>query len=330
MASTLDVAFDLAAIPFVQARNYRKGRRAAIDLLVVHDMESPEEPNTAENVARWMAGATAPRASFHYGVDTNSIVQSVRDADEAWHAPPVNPRSIGVEHAGRASQRREDWLDPYSLAELQLSAQLVRALCVKHNLPMEFLNEAAVKAGRRGITTHAVVSRAYGVSDHWDPGPNFPMDVYLAMVRHEAARPAPPKEVPVANAPFVTLIAHPTGGYIQVGADGGVFAWNDNDDPGDEQPFFYGSMGGVVLNAPIVAACWTPTYRGYWMAAADGGVFSFGDAGFFGSMGGVKLNKPIVSIATVPEGGYILGAADGGVFPFGPGTEHLGNALHRG
>ncbi|MGH8997867.1 MAG: hypothetical protein ACRDY7_00565, partial [Acidimicrobiia bacterium] len=46
---------------------------------------------------------------------------------------------------------------------------------------------------------------------------------------------------------------------------------------------------------------------GYWMAGADGAVFSFGGAGFFGSTGGVKLNQPIVGLAPTPTGkGYWL------------------------
>ncbi|NNN18363.1 MAG: hypothetical protein HKL84_00755, partial [Acidimicrobiaceae bacterium] len=35
------------------------------------------------------------------------------------------------------------------------------------------------------------------------------------------------------------------------------------------------------------------TSKGYWLTAADGGVFSFGDAAFYGSMGGTKLAQPI-------------------------------------
>ena len=35
----------------------------------------------------------------------------------------------------------------------------------------------------------------------------------------------------------------------------------------------------------------------YWLVAADGGVFAFGEAPFYGSMGGQHLNEPIVSIA---------------------------------
>ena len=36
---------------------------------------------------------------------------------------------------------------------------------------------------------------------------------------------------------------------------------------------------------------------GYWINAADGGVFSFGNAQFHGSMGGIRLNAPVVGIA---------------------------------
>jgi hypothetical protein len=57
---------------------------------------------------------------------------------------------------------------------------------------------------------------------------------------------------------------------------------------------------------------------GYWLVAADGGVFSFGDAAFQGSMGGQPLNSPIVGMAAdAATGGYWLVASDGGVFSFG-------------
>ncbi len=36
---------------------------------------------------------------------------------------------------------------------------------------------------------------------------------------------------------------------------------------------------------------------GYWLGAADGGIFSFGNAHFYGSMGGQPLNKPVVGMA---------------------------------
>jgi hypothetical protein len=37
----------------------------------------------------------------------------------------------------------------------------------------------------------------------------------------------------------------------------------------------------------------TSTGNGYWEFAADGGVFTFGDAPYEGSLGNLKLNAPI-------------------------------------
>ena len=56
-------------------------------------------------------------------------------------------------------------------------------------------------------------------------------------------------------------------------------------------------MGGTNLNAPIVGIAGAPDGQGYWLAAADGGVFNFGSAGFYNSMGGQRLNAPVVGIA---------------------------------
>ncbi len=61
-----------------------------------------------------------------------------------------------------------------------------------------------------------------------------------------------------------------------------------------------------------------PLQGGYRLTAADGGIFSFGNAQFYGSMGGKALNAPIVGMASTPDGkGYWEVAADGGIFSFG-------------
>jgi hypothetical protein len=57
---------------------------------------------------------------------------------------------------------------------------------------------------------------------------------------------------------------------------------------------------------------------GYWLAAADGGVFAFGEAEFLGSAAEMRLNSPVSGLAVMPSGeGYWLAAQDGGVFAFG-------------
>ncbi len=61
-----------------------------------------------------------------------------------------------------------------------------------------------------------------------------------------------------------------------------------------------------------------PAPPGYWQVASDGGVFTFGGAGFYGSTGSMRLNRPVVGIAPTPDHrGYWLVASDGGVFAFG-------------
>jgi cell wall-associated NlpC family hydrolase len=64
-----------------------------------------------------------------------------------------------------------------------------------------------------------------------------------------------------------------------------------------------------------------PDGGGYWLAAADGGVFTFGDAEFYGSA--VPDHLPgaigqVVGIAATSDGrGYWLASSTGGVYSFG-------------
>ena len=41
----------------------------------------------------------------------------------------------------------------------------------------------------------------------------------------------------------------------------------------------------------------TGTGGGYWLVAADGGIFDFGATTFYGSTGGLTLDKPMVGMA---------------------------------
>ena len=65
----------------------------------------------------------------------------------------------------------------------------------------------------------------------------------------------------------------------------------------------------------------TPSGRGYWFTAADGGLFSFGDARFFGSAVG-HLQRAAVAIdgasaSSGPGTGYRIVSADGGIYAYG-------------
>ena len=130
-------------------------------------------------------------------------------------------------------------------------------------------------------------------------------------------------------APIVGMASLPSGnGYYLVGADGGVFNFGGAPYHGSTYTYgITGLSGKHPLNAPIVGMASTPHGNGYWLVAADGGVFNFGSAKFYGSTytygitglsGKHPLNAPIVAIVPTPDGhGYWLIAKDGGVFDFG-------------
>jgi hypothetical protein len=82
-------------------------------------------------------------------------------------------------------------------------------------------------------------------------------------------------------------------------------------------------LGADVAAAGAAEARTTPPplsrpSTGYWLVAADGGIFTYGDAEFRGSAGDLPLVKPIVGMSAPSTGaGYWLVASDGGIFAFG-------------
>jgi N-acetyl-anhydromuramyl-L-alanine amidase AmpD len=172
---------------FIQATNFNKALRTEIDLIVIHTMEAPEKPGTANQVAEWFAnrGAPkypAPKASAHFCIDDKEIIQCVWEHDVAWHAPGANHNGIGIELTGYAKQTEEEWKDNYSTSMLENAAKLCAVLSLRYNIPLMILKADQLIAKKRGFTTHAEVSLAFKKSNHTDPGPNFPWRHFLNLV----------------------------------------------------------------------------------------------------------------------------------------------------
>jgi hypothetical protein len=150
---------------------------------------------------------------------------------------------------------------------------------------------------------------------------------WLVELRDALRRVAGPSIVPVAVAVVAlaalaapAVVAPPAGAASSPGAPrpqiyqgGGVIGF------GDAQPLAT-VPPTTPLNSVMVAIAADPSGpgQGYWLAAADGGVFTAGDAGFYGSLGALPLVGPVIAITPTPDGqGYWLAAMDGGVFSFG-------------
>ena len=143
------------------------------------------------------------------------------------------------------------------------------------------------------------------------------------------------------NSPVVGMAATPDGGgYWIVTSNGTVYAFGNAVNHGDVMTYgITGLTGSHPLSAPITGIAVDPAGTGYWLVAADGGVFNFGSARYFGNTyalgltgltGSHPLNASIVGIASTPSGkGYWLVGKDGGVFNFG-NASYLGSTYTLG
>lgn len=198
---------------FIKAANYTPSSGRRIDLLVIHDMEAPEKLETAEGVARYFQKPSV-KASAHYNIDANSVVQCVRDQDVAWAAPGANHDGLQFEHAGYARQSTKEWLDSYGQKMLfGQSAPLFARKCKEHKIPPVFLRAPDLTAQRRGITTHWEVTRAFSNGrGHTDPGSGFPIQQFLVAVQ-KAYGMSPPKSKPSAQKKPMPLLKRGMKGY---------------------------------------------------------------------------------------------------------------------
>lgn len=181
------MAYETENWPFVKAKNFKDLPTGArkVRLIVIHAMEAPEGEQTAENVANWFKNQPANEgpSSAHVNVDSNSVVQSVKDSDVAYAAPGANNDGIQIELAGYARQSRKEWLDDYGVRMLNRAADVVAQYCLKYDLPPIHLTDEQLRAGQRGIVGHYQVSKVYKKSTHTDPGPQFPWPYFLCAVK---------------------------------------------------------------------------------------------------------------------------------------------------
>lgn len=169
--------------PMIRARWH--GGKQIPRRIVMHSTVSPCKPGQARATARYFA-STSTKASAHYCVDPAEVIQCVGDHTVAYHCG-YNQDSIAVEMCEYPSQDKARWDDePHRQMEIQ-AARLVAKLCLAYGIRPYFVGRLGLLAGRKGVTTHRAMSRAYKKSTHWDPGA-WRRRRFMRRVRRQIAR----------------------------------------------------------------------------------------------------------------------------------------------
>lgn len=168
--------------PYVPARDQFGYRGATTLWVVLHSMEAPEVPTTAEGCANYFRNP--PRtASTQWCVDVDSTIRTADNDQSVAGARGANHTGVHIEQAGYAAQTASEWTDAYSRRMVvEQTAPLVAALCVWYGLPPRWCSEADVRAGRPGITDHETLWRVFGGDVRSDPGDHYPRQLLLDTV----------------------------------------------------------------------------------------------------------------------------------------------------
>ena len=146
-------------------------------VIVVHDTEGGYE-----GAISWMR--SQQNGSYHLiRALAGQGARLVADVRQAWGAMPTGNR-IGLHICieGYARWSRSEWTAK-GRDGLEGMAHDIAAWAKSYSIPLVRLTAADVKAGKRGICTHADITAAFRESDHTDPGSGFPLDLVIARAR---------------------------------------------------------------------------------------------------------------------------------------------------
>ena len=152
----------------------------AIRLLVLH---STEGGGSAKNVAEFFHGPSA-EGSAHLVVDDDACYRCLANEQIPWAAPSANTDGFHIEQVGYAAWTAAEWEKHLNM--LHRTAYKLAYHSKLFGIPLVFVDAAGLRAGHKGVTTHAEVSKAYPNSqgNHHDPGTGYPMRLVLNLALH--------------------------------------------------------------------------------------------------------------------------------------------------
>lgn len=160
-------------------------------LVAVHTAESAR---TATSLRSYFDRTES--ASSHVAIDATTTLEMVPRSRAAWTLRNGNPYSVNAELCAFAAWSRADWLSTGTVQGcanprkiVSRAAAWARRECLALGIPMVKLSPADVRAGKAGIIGHHDYTVGMRDGSHWDPGPNFPWDIFMAEVRRGGAAP---------------------------------------------------------------------------------------------------------------------------------------------
>jgi hypothetical protein len=154
---------------------------SAIKLIVIHSTEG----DTATGAATWFESKDRRnKGSAHLVVDDRECFRTLENNVIPWGAKGANTNGFHIEHAGHAKEwDRQKWMSHEGT--LRRGAFKAALHARKFDIPLRLLSADDLRRGRSGFVTHVTVTQVFG-GTHTDPGPGFPLDHYMDLVKRFA------------------------------------------------------------------------------------------------------------------------------------------------
>lgn len=171
-------------IPYVQGRNaYKDSDGLKFGIAIHNTSNDASDEGEASYATRRTDGVSA-----HLYCDKDSVTQSIDTEDRVGHAGSSigNNNSLAVEITGSNAKSRDWWLKNVAWDKLGK----VLAYIIKHDpdyrgFQVRRASVSEMKANPRvkAFYGHDDMRRAWGGTTHTDPGPNFPWDRLISVVK---------------------------------------------------------------------------------------------------------------------------------------------------
>lgn len=150
--------------------------------ICIHTAETTLRPGAARAVGNYFSQPGNPYET-HFGVDSEEVVQYLPIDIAADGAGGDNAHVIHIELCTYAATSGWTWVfDSAHRRMLLRAARLVAVQARRCGIPLRWLGVSELRAQQKGITSHANVTLAFKQSTHTDPGPGFPVMLFMAMV----------------------------------------------------------------------------------------------------------------------------------------------------